>query len=139
MDKKSKQNLIIIIAIILAVVIIFFAINSTGKSSSNNNNSNIEENANNVSVVDGKQIIEIKAKGGYSPAHSVAKAGLPTILRVNTNGTFDCSSSIRIPSLNISKNLPMFGTTDIDIGTQQAGIFQGTCGMGMYPFDIKFQ
>lgn len=135
----KKSNIFIIIAIILAAVIIFFAINSTGKSSSNNNNSDIEENANNVSIVDGKQIVEIKAKGGYSPTHSFAQAGLPTILRVNTNGTFDCSSSIRIPSLNISKNLPMSGTTDIDIGTQQAGLFQGTCGMGMYPFDIRFQ
>lgn len=139
MNKKSKQNLIIIIAIILSAVIIFFAINSTGKSSINNDDSLIQENANNVSVVDGKQIVEIKAKGGYSPTHSIAQAGLPTILRVNTNGTFDCSSSIRIPSLNISKNLPMSGTTDIDIGTQQIGLFQGTCGMGMYPFDIKFQ
>ncbi len=138
MDKSSKKNLIIIIAIIVAALAIFFAINFTGRSkvaSSKN-----EENANNVSMaVDGKQIIEIKAKGGYSPVHSVAKAGVPTILRVNTNGTFDCSSSIRIPNLNISRNLPMSGTTDIDIGAQSVGTFQGTCGMGMYPFDIKFE
>ena len=120
------------------VICIFFAINFTGRSkvaSSKN-----EENANNVSMaVDGKQIIEIRAKGGYSPVHSVAKAGVPTILRVDTNGTFDCSSSIRIPNLNISRNLPMSGTTDIDIGAQSVGTLQGTCGMGMYPFDIKFE
>ena len=93
----------------------------------------------NVSIVDGKQIIEITAKGGYRPVHSIAKVGIPTILRINTNGTFDCSSSVRIPSMNISKNLPMFGTTDIDIGIQKEGILKGTCGMGMYPFDIKFE
>ena len=141
MDKASKQNLIIISAIILAAVIIFLAINYAGGSSSVNSNKEenvIEENANNVSVVDGRQIILLKAKGGFSPIHSIAKAGVSTILRVVTNGTFDCSSIIRIPEMNLSKNLPLSGTTDIDIGVQKVGIFDGTCGMGMYPFDIKF-
>lgn len=93
----------------------------------------------NVSIVDGKQIIEIKAKGGYQPRKSVAKAGIPTILRFDTNGTFDCSSSVRIPSMDISKSLPLSGTTDIDIGSQKVATLQGTCGMGMYPFEVDFQ
>lgn len=95
--------------------------------------------AHNVTVVDGKQIIEIKAKGGYQPLKSIAKAGLPTILRFDTNGTFDCSSSVRVPSLKISKTLPQTGVTDIDIGVGQAGTLQGMCGMGMYPFEVDFQ
>ena len=94
---------------------------------------------NNVSIVDGKQIIEIHAKGGYSPRSSVAKAGLPTILRFDTSGTFDCSSSVRIPSMNISKILPQTGSTDIDIGSKQVSILSGTCGMGMYPFEVNFK
>lgn len=96
-------------------------------------------NANNVTVVDGKQIIEIKAKGGFEPSKSTAKAGIPTILRFNTSGTFDCSSSVRIPNLGISKNLPQSGSTDIDIGVQQASSVTGTCEMGMYPFEIDFK
>jgi plastocyanin domain-containing protein len=95
--------------------------------------------ANNVTIVDGKQIIEIHAKGGYLPRKSIAKAGIPTILRFDTQGTFDCSASVRIPSMDISKSLPQTGTTDIDLGTQKIGLFQGTCGMGMYPFEIDFQ
>jgi plastocyanin domain-containing protein len=95
--------------------------------------------ANNVSIVDGKQIVEINAKGGYSPRTSVAKAGLPTVVRFVTNGTFDCSSSVRIPSLSISKVLPQTGSTDIDVGVANAGTLQGMCGMGMYPFEINFQ
>ena len=95
--------------------------------------------ANNVSIVDGKQIIEIRAKGGYQPRKSIAKAGMPTILRFNTTGTFDCSSSVRIPSLNISKGLPQSGSTDIDIGIGNLGALQGSCGMGMYPFEIEFR
>lgn len=95
--------------------------------------------AQNVTVVDGKQIIEIGARGGYSPRKSVAKAGIPTILRFKTSGTFDCSASIRIPSMNISQILPQSGTTDIDVGSQKSGTLQGMCGMGMYPFSIDFQ
>ncbi len=96
-------------------------------------------NANNVTVVDGKQIIEISAKGGYQPRKSIAKAGVPTIIRFNTKGTFDCSSSVRIPSLNISKSLPQSGATDIYIGEGKLGTLQGSCGMGMYPFEVEFQ
>ena len=96
-------------------------------------------NKDNVTIVDGKQIIEIRAKGGYLPAQSVAKAGIPTILRFDTRGTFDCSSFVRIPSMDISKALPQTGTTDIDIGVQEAGTFEGTCSMGMYPFEVEFQ
>ena len=58
---------------------------------------------------------------------------------MNTNGTFDCTSIVRIPKLNISQNLPISGSTDIDLGTQKVATLQGTCGMGMYPFDITFQ
>ena len=140
MNKANKQNLMIIVAIIFAVLIIFIAFYYTKKSSTGINNGNtIEENINNVSIINGKQIIEIKAKGGYRPVHSIAKAGIPTILRFNTNGTFDCSSFVRIPSMNISQNLSMSGATDIDLGIQKVSTLQGACGMGMYPFDIKFE
>ena len=96
------------------------------------------KNASNVSVVDGKQIIEIRVKGGYQPKKSVAKAGMPTVVRFVTNGTFDCSSAVTIPSKKISKSLPSTGTTDIEIGTPDAGTLSGTCGMGMYLFEISF-
>lgn len=90
----------------------------------------------NVSIVDGTQIILLTAKGGYLPAVSTVKAGMPTILRVNTTGTFDCSSAIRIPSLKVSQNLPVTGSTDVTLGTLSAGSISGNCGMGMYPFQI---
>lgn len=93
----------------------------------------------NVSIVEGKQIIEINAKGGYKPYRSVAQAGMPTIIRFNTKGTFDCSAAVRIPSKNITKLLPQSGKTDIDIGIPEAGILQGSCGMGMYPFEVDFK
>lgn len=96
-------------------------------------------NADNVTIVDGVQIIEIRAKGGFHPRQSTAKAGIPTVLRFDTNGTFDCSSVVRVPSMDISQNLPQSGTTDIDLGTQEVSTLQGTCGMGMYPFEVEFK
>lgn len=95
---------------------------------------------NNVSIVDGTQIVEISAKGGYSPRESVAKAGVPTILRMKTSGTFDCSGALVIPSINYQENLPMSGTTDITLPAQAAGkSIQGFCAMGMYSFEIYFE
>jgi plastocyanin domain-containing protein len=127
-----------ITSIIIALVImggLIFLLGDRRK----NTTSTQQENIQNVSIVDGKQIIEIKAKGGYSPRVSTAKSGIPTILRFNTKGTFDCSSSIRIPSMNISELLPNSGSKDIDLGTPKVGTLQGSCGMGMYPFQIDFQ
>ena len=125
------------ISIIVAVVLIGGAFMFA--KSGNNKDVGQVTNANNVSIVDGKQIIEIHAKGGYQPQSSIAKAGIPTIIRFDTNGTFDCSSTIRIPSMNISKSLPQSGTTDIDIGSPQVATLNGTCGMGMYRFQVDFQ
>lgn len=99
----------------------------------------VEPQINNVSVVDGKQIIEINVKGGYRPLQTIAKAGIPTIIRFKTNGTFDCSSAVRIPSLGYSQILPQTGNTDVDIGSSKEGLLLGTCGMGMYRFQINFQ
>ena len=124
-----------IISILIAVLLIGGIIIFSGNNSSTTNSISV----NNVSITDGKQIIEIGVKGGYNPTKSIAKAGIPTILRFITNGTFDCSSSIRIPSIGITKILPQTGTTDIDIGIGQLGIFKGTCGMGMYRFQVDFQ
>lgn len=128
------------IAIIIAGVVIGGAILFTrGGGTTSQNTTQETGSVENVSVVDGKQIIEIKAKGGYTPRISIAKANMPTTLRFDTNGTFDCSSSVRIPSMNITKALPQTGSTDIDLGNPKLGTLQGTCGMGMYPFQIEFQ
>lgn len=105
----------------------------------NKPNEQSEPLANNVSIVDGQQIIDITAKGGYTPRTSTAKAGIPTILRFHTSGTFDCSSYIRIPSMGVSRNLPSTGTVDIAVTDPKAGALIGMCGMGMYPFQVNFE
>lgn len=95
--------------------------------------------AKNVSIVDGVQIVEIYAKGGYRPRKSFAQSGIPTIVRMKTSGTFDCSIALRIPDKNISTYLPQSGNTDFDIGTPEPGTLNGLCSMGMYRFAIEFK
>lgn len=93
----------------------------------------------NVSIVNGKQIIEIDAKGGYSPRVTEAQAGIPTVIKMNTRGTFDCSSALVIRELNYQTNLPPSGTTEIEVPPQEAGsTFDGLCAMGMYNFRVNF-
>lgn len=121
------------IAIVLTLGTIFFARKAI-------NPNDLLAGMNNVSVVDGTQIIEISAKGGYAPQATLAKAGVPTVIRVSTNGTFDCSSSLVIPTIGYRGNLPITGTTDIPVPPQAAGAeLQGLCGMGMYNFTIHFK
>ena len=88
----------------------------------------------------GKQVIDITAKGGYSPRVVNAKAGIPTVLRVRTNNTFDCSASVVIPKLSYQKFLQPSAIEEIPISAEQAqGTLQGLCSMGMYNFQIRFE
>jgi len=136
-----------IISILIAVALIGGAFLITKEKPQDGTNAKVQtqtqtENTaptDNVTVENGKQIILINVRGGYLPRKSIAKAGIPTVLRFVTNNTFDCSSSIRILSMNINKILPQSGTTDIDLGISKAGILSATCGMGMYSFEIDFQ
>jgi plastocyanin domain-containing protein len=126
-----------VLSILIAGVIIGAAI-----VLSNGGGGNAEDSvpANNVSIVDGRQIVSISAKGGYVPKVSIAKADVPTTLKVETAGTFDCSSSLVIPAIGYRSNLPLSGTTDIELPPQKAGTtLQGLCSMGMYSFSVKFQ
>ena len=99
-----------------------------------------EASVSNVSIVNGKQIIEINARGGYSPRLTNAKSEIPSVIRMKTQGTFDCSSALVIPALGYRSNLSSSGITDIEVPPQKSGTtLQGLCSMGMYSFSIKFE
>jgi len=94
----------------------------------------------NVSNVGESQVIEISAKGGFSPRDVTAKAGTATTLKIKTSSTFDCSSSLTIPKLGYQTNLPPSGETVVDVPPQKPGsTLTGLCSMGMYSFTIQFE
>lgn len=104
-----------------------------------NDSEKITPSTNNVGIIDKKQVITINAKGGYSPRMTTAKADMPTVIKVMTNGTFDCSSALTIPSLNYRTNLSPSGVTEVEVPPQKSGTtLQGLCAMGMYNFSVKF-
>ena len=94
----------------------------------------------NGEIKDGVQYLTITARGGYSPRNSTGKAGIPTKLIMKTNGTYDCSASLVVRSLNYRGMLPSTGEIVLDVGIPKAGdVLQGVCGMGMYSFAIAFK
>lgn len=106
----------------------------------NENRATIITTAENVRIVNDQQIIALEAKGGFSPTVSIAKAGIPSVLQISTNGTYDCSSAVSIPSLGYRENLPATGVANVEIPAQKAGTtINGTCSMGMYSFSISFE
>ena len=130
---KSTATSIIISAILVGVAIVFLNSGTTSR------NAGIVGANENVSIEGDMQIIEITARGGYSPQLSLAKADIPTILRVKTLGTFDCSSALSIPAIGYRNNLSLSGVTDILIPPQKQGTnLLGTCAMGMYSFSVNF-
>ncbi len=126
------MNKSIILSIVVAVAIIGGAFLLTTGSGGTPDSST-------VSIVNGTQIIDLLAKSGYSPNLIAAKAGMPTTLRVKTDGTYDCSASLTVPELGFRKFLQPSGSEDIAISAEQAhGTLNGVCSMGMKSFKIKF-
>ena len=129
---NKTASIIIISALLISIVIV--VLNGSPKGGSES-----ATGVQNSSIKDGIQYVTIDAKAGYSPKVSTAKAGIPTKLIVKTNGTYDCSASLVIKSLNYQKILSQTGEEIIDIGTPVVGTpLRGVCGMGMYSFLINF-
>lgn len=125
---------------VLGAVLLVGGVYWLGQNGGGSSSSTSGAASSNVVVENGAQVVTITAKGGYVPTVSTVQAGIPTTLRFDTAGTYDCSAAVRIPSLGISKSLPANGSTDIVIGVLNAGdSVRGTCGMGMYHFELDVQ
>ncbi len=130
-----KKNLIISTLLTIAALVGIILLIRKGITTES-----VANGSSNVSMVDGKQVIRIDAKGGYAPRMTIAHANVPTTLLVKTNGTFDCSSGVSIPSLGFRTTLPSSGDTPIEIPPQSAGkTITAVCSMGMYNFTVSFR
>lgn len=136
MQEAFKKNMAVLIVPTIIVLAGFIGV-KVGQTPKSINSGNVLSES--KSEDENTQILDLTAKGGYSPKIINAKASINTILRVKTAGTFDCSTALVIPKLGIRKNLPPTATTEIAIAPQQAGTsLKGTCSMGMYNFLINF-
>ncbi len=130
-----KRNTLL--ALLFGTLLVLLAIWYAGSGSSSNNS---PPSPASVSIVDGVQIIEVLARGGYTPRSIEAKAGMPTVLKVATKNTFDCSAALVIPQMDYRKMLSPSGMEEIRIPAEKAqGTLKGLCSMGMYGFEINFR
>jgi plastocyanin domain-containing protein len=126
-----NKTIIISVGILLVVGFIWFFATSSSQTTAATGDA--------VTMVNGIQIIQITARGGYKPNNINAKSNVPTSLWIQTTNTFDCSASVTIPKLNVRENLPNTGNTEIKIPEQASGTtLTGVCSMGMYSFKINF-
>jgi sulfite exporter TauE/SafE len=69
---------------------------------------------------------------GYKADVNTLKVGVPVKLNLITNNIRSCALAFTIPQYNISKILPVTGTTTIEFTPTKAGLLTYTCSMGMY-------
>jgi heme/copper-type cytochrome/quinol oxidase subunit 2 len=81
----------------------------------------------------GKQEATINVtKYGYTTDVTTLKAGVPVSLNLVTNNAQGCTRAFAIPSLNISKILPISGFETLEFTPKEAGKLTFTCSMGMF-------
>jgi plastocyanin domain-containing protein len=79
----------------------------------------------------GVQEVKVTVKGGYSPDVIVIKQGTPVRLDFFRDETASCSNQVVFGDFGISRDLPAFETTTIELVPERAGEFTFTCGMNM--------
>jgi len=139
MQKSANNASKIFIAVIILVTFAFIGFLISQLSNTTAAIDYSQYSSKSVSLDNGVQIISMVANTGYSPNKILAQANIPNKLRIETKNTYDCTSELNIPSLNIKRSLPATGVTDIDIPSQIMGsTLQGYCGASTYEFQIKF-
>ena len=130
----------IVISLVIVTVLVAVALISKNSPQGTNKPVTNTTEVSNVKIEDSKQVIYVTSTtGGYSPRKINAKANIKTVLKIESQNSYGCERSFRIPKLNINQILPTEGTTEFELGTPKQGDkLLGTCSMGMYTFTITF-
>ena len=136
-----KKNTIIIV--IIAVLFVGLLVGGVMWYQNENDSSRGEtingSQTSNVSIVDGKQQIVITAQQWYRPRTTIAKANMPTEIKIQGKNAYGCEAAVRIPQVNYSKIIDPTWSDIVQIPEQKPwDTIYGSCGMGMYSFQITF-
>jgi hypothetical protein len=137
LKKKVFSYAAAAIIAVFAVLSINGGLNLTGSPYTLQNYYRVATGANTPSataeVTAGVQNVTITVgSNGYTASANTIKRGTPVHLTLTTNNTVGCARAFTIPDLNISKVLPVSGTSTIDFTPQTAGRLAYSCSMGMY-------
>lgn len=80
---------------------------------------------------DGAQTVRIVVRGGYQPNVIRVRAGVPLRLTFDRQQAGDCSSRVVFPAFAISRFLPPFAETTLEVTPRRAGRYEFACGMNM--------
>jgi len=86
-----------------------------------------------ANLVGGEQVIDIfVSPTSYSPNYVKVRSGISVRMNFTASGGLGCTSQVRIPSLGLSRDLPLNGTGTLAFTPTQPGKVIWTCSMGMY-------
>jgi plastocyanin domain-containing protein len=88
--------------------------------------------ASTVPLPPGARRVEVTAsKEGYTPSSIDMKKGETVVLRFTRKTKSECLSLVRIPKLNVTKELPVGEPVDVVVKADEAGDIGFQCGMNM--------
>ena len=77
------------------------------------------------------QEVAVRIKGGYSPDLIRVRQGVPLRLVFDRQESGDCTERVVFPDFRVSKRLPAFQRTAVELLPEHAGRFLFACGMNM--------
>src|SRR3972149_11275080 len=83
-------------------------------------------------AADGVQEASVVVRDDYRPATIAVRRGVPLRLTFRRDEDNPCSRRVIIPDFGVSRSLPAWRTTSIDLSPDIEGEFLFTCEMGMY-------
>ena len=84
-----------------------------------------------ATVAGGVQEVTVVVQGGYSPNVIRARKGVPLRINFDRREGTDCTSRVIFPDLKVSKSLPAFATTILELVPEEVGEFDFSCQMSM--------
>jgi Cu+-exporting ATPase len=103
------------IAAIAALAVFFFGPKTGGRAT----------------VEGGVQEVEVTVKGGYSPSLIHVREGIPVRIVFDRQESGECSSRVVFPDFGVSKSLPAYERTTLELVPTRTGTFGFACGMNM--------
>lgn len=76
---------------------------------------------------------------GYHPAQIRAPAGAQITLAFRRTTDECCGQQLRIPSMNLQRDLPLNATVPVQVTVPASGALAFTCGMNMYRGSVVVQ
>ncbi len=80
----------------------------------------------------GVQEVTITVDGGYVPSMVTVKRGQPVRLQFDRRDPSSCLEKVLFPDFHVAQDLVLNQTTPVEFTPQTVGIFQFSCGMGMF-------